>query len=89
MISLKEQITYYALLLSRSTRENPSGLARRRRLPGGGIVDETFQRDLRWHDSDVIWEWRHGESSEDLVEISEAEAQRVMDRFQELFGEET
>ncbi|WP_327588239.1 hypothetical protein OHA25_15380 [Nonomuraea sp. NBC_00507] len=87
MIPLKERVTYYALLLWGHTRENPSGLARRRFLPEGGIVDEAFQRDLQWHDSDVIWEWRHGESSEELVEISEAEAERIMERFREKSGE--
>jgi hypothetical protein len=86
MTLAQEQITYYALLLTGSTRENPSGLARRRRLPSGGIIDETFQRDLQWHESRVISAWRHGEASEELIEITEEEAKRVMERFRKLFG---
>lgn len=84
---MAEQVTYYGLLLLDDTRENPSGLARRRILHDGGIVDETYQRDLQWHRSGVIGDWRRGESSEDLVEISEPEAERIMGRFREAFGQ--
>ncbi|WP_188196118.1 hypothetical protein [Nonomuraea sp. SYSU D8015] len=49
-------------------------------------MDETFQKDLQWHPDTVIGEWRRGESSEELVEISEAEAVRVMERFRQRFG---
>ncbi len=83
---MDEQVTYYGLLLSGDTREKPGGLARRRILANGGIVDETFQKDLQWHPDTVIGEWRRGESSEELVEISEAEAVRVMERFRQRFG---
>jgi hypothetical protein len=87
MIAVAEQVTYYGLLLSRDTRNNPSGLARRRILPDGGIMDETFQEDLQWHRDTVILEWWRGESGEDLVEISKNEAKRIMERFRETFGE--
>ncbi|MGW4410922.1 hypothetical protein ACWEJ6_43285 [Nonomuraea sp. NPDC004702] len=50
-------------------------------------MDETFQKDLQWHTDTVIGEWRRGESSEQLVEISEAEAEQVMHRFREMFKE--
>ena len=83
---MKEQVTYYGLLLSGDSRENPGGLARRRVLPDGGIVEETFRRDLQWHDSSVIGDWRRGESSVELVELSEAEAERVTERFREKFS---
>jgi len=83
---MDEKVTYYALMFSDDTREAPSGLARRRTLPSGGLVDETLRRDLQWHESDTIDDWRRGESSQDLVEISEAEAERVIELFRELFG---
>ncbi|TDD33627.1 hypothetical protein E1286_41990 [Nonomuraea terrae] len=80
-------MTYYALMFSDDTREAPSGLARRRILQSGGIVDETLRRDLQWRESDVIDNWRRGESSEELVELSEAEAEQVISRFQKMFGQ--
>ena len=83
---MAEQVTYYGLLGLRDSRENPSGLARRRVMADGGVVEETFRRDLQWHKDSVIWEWRRGESSEELVEISEIEAERVMEEFRKLFG---
>jgi hypothetical protein len=83
---MEEQVKYYALLFSDDTREKPSGLARRRILSDGGIVDETLRKDLLWRESDVIGNWRRGESSEDLVELSKAEAERVIDLFRETFG---
>ncbi|MET8052884.1 hypothetical protein ABZU75_35335 [Streptosporangium sp. NPDC005286] len=83
---MEEQVTYYGLLLSGDTREHPGGLARRRVLPDGQIVEETFRKDLRWHKDDVVWEWQRGETTEQLIEITQAEAERVMERFRETFG---
>ncbi|MGW0591308.1 hypothetical protein [Streptosporangium sp. NPDC002607] len=83
---MEEQVTYYGLLLSGDTRERPGGLARRRVLPDGQIVEETFQKDLRWHRDNVVWEWERGGTTERLIEITQAEAERVMERFRETFG---
>jgi hypothetical protein len=83
---MDEKVTYYAMMFSDDTPEAPSGLARRRILPSGGIVDETLRRDLQWHESDAIDDWRRGESSQDLVEINEAEAGQVVERFRQMFG---
>ncbi|NRQ32952.1 hypothetical protein HII36_14030 [Nonomuraea sp. NN258] len=83
---MEEQVTYYGLLFTDDTRDSPSGLARRRILSDGGIIDETFRRDLQWRESDIIDSWRRGESTERLVELSEAEAERVMERFRTMFG---
>lgn len=80
-----EKVTYYAMVFSDHPQE-AKGLARRRILRDGGIVDEALHKDLRWHPSDTIDSWRRGEASQDLVEISEAEAERIIERFRELFG---
>lgn len=83
---MDEKVTYYAMVFSDDTPETPSGLARRRILPSGGIIDETLRRDLQWRESDAIDNWRRGESSQDLVEISKSEADHVMERFRQMFG---
>ncbi|AQZ68542.1 hypothetical protein BKM31_50040 [[Actinomadura] parvosata subsp. kistnae] len=83
---MDEKVTYYAMVFSEDTPDAPSGLARRRILPGGGIVDEALHKDLQWHESDSIDDWRRGEASQDLIEISEADAQQVMERFRRMFG---
>lgn len=81
-----EKVTYYAMVFAEDGPEALSGLARRRRLPSGGIIDEALHRDLRWHQTDAIDDWRRGESSQDLIKISRAEADRVLERFRQMFG---
>ncbi|SPL92994.1 unnamed protein product [[Actinomadura] parvosata subsp. kistnae] len=49
-------------------------------------MDEALHKDLQWHESDSIDDWRRGEASQDLIEISEADAQQVMERFRRMFG---
>jgi hypothetical protein len=67
--------------------QNPSGLVRRRTSPEGRI-DEALQRDLKWVPSSAIVEWEYGDVGAELVEISEAEAERLIDRFGEKWGAE-
>jgi hypothetical protein len=83
---LADLITYYAIIDDFATRAKPVGVARRRLLSDGGIRDEALGRDLTWHLSPVIVEWKRAESSDDLVEISEEEADRIIARFRERWG---
>lgn len=64
----------------------PSGLARRR-IEATGRVDEVLRRDLTWQSDSVIIEWEYGETGTDLVEITDAAAQRLMARFRVLWAE--
>ena len=79
---MTERVTYYAVSLTVGDGEGPAGLARRRWLAGGGIEDEMLRRDLTWKQDSVITEWKRGEATEELVEISEDEAGVLMERFQ-------
>jgi hypothetical protein len=81
-----ERVTYYAVSLTAGDGEGPDGLARRRRLAEGGIEDEMLRRDLTWKRDSVITEWKRGEATEELVEISEDEAGALMERFREKWG---
>jgi len=81
-----DDVTYYALVSAGRSAQTPSGLARRRN-DGAGRVDETLSRDLTWQPNSAIIEWEYGEVGTDLVEISDAAAQRLVARFRVLWAE--
>lgn len=80
---MSEEITYYAIIAPRGTRENPDGIARRVRNDRGGFRDEALGKEMTWHFSGVIAGWERAESTPDLEEISEAEANELIERFRE------
>jgi hypothetical protein len=82
-----DPVKYYAIVGSGRTPQNPSGLARRI-LSADGQVDEALRRDLTWQRDAAIIEWEHGDAGADLVEISETEAQALVERFREKWGRE-
>ncbi len=81
-------VKYYAIVGAGRTSQNPSGLARRV-ISVDGQVDEALRRDLTWQRDAAIIEWEHGDAGADLVEISEAEAQALVERFREKWGQES
>jgi hypothetical protein len=82
------EITYYAIIDHRATREDPAGIARRRPLETGGFRDEALDRGMNWQFTPLIAEWKRAESTDDLVEVSEEEAARIIERFQAKWGSE-
>ncbi len=78
---MSEKVTYYVVTLHAEDRANPDGLARRRWSSEGGIEDEMLRRDLTWKRDTVIAEWKRGEATEELLEISEDEADVLIERF--------
>ncbi len=80
---MPDQIHYYAIVGRGRNQGNPSGLARRRRVDGQR-VDESLRHNMSWGDTTVIAEWDRGEEiTRDLVEISEEEAQALIERFRQ------
>jgi hypothetical protein len=80
------ETSYYAIILRGHTTSDPSGLARRRVIDDI-TVDESLRRDMTWGQTSAIAEWDHGEElTLDLVEISEAEAEGLIERFREKWG---
>ena len=75
------EVTYYAIMDYRSTLEEPAGLARRRTLETGGFTDEALNRALEWEFTPLIVAWKRAESTDDLVEVSEEEANRIVEGF--------
>jgi hypothetical protein len=82
---MAEKVRYYAIVGSGRTAANPSGLARRRYTPSGR-VDEALSRDLTWEPTSAITQWEYGNLSGELMEINDAGAQELIERFQEKWG---
>ena len=86
---LTGNITYYAILRDREARDRPSGLARRTLTPQGRL-DETLRANFTWKRDSAIYEWERGEETGmDLVQISESEAQALIERFREKWSQES
>jgi hypothetical protein len=86
-MNVAREIEYYAVLGSGRTVQNPSGLARRR-MSAEGQIDEALQRDMTWVPSSAIIEWEYGDVGAELIEISEADAEALVERFREKWGAE-
>ena len=83
---MAESIQYYMIIGRQGSRAEPSGIARRRTSQSGGFRDEALERDMSWQFSPAIVEWKRAESAEDLVEISDEEADRIIERFRARWG---
>ena len=83
---MADEVSYYAIVSAGRTVQAPTGLARRR-YEGTGPVDEALRRDLTWAPDSAIVEWEYGEVGADLVEISQATADRLIAGFRELWGD--
>jgi hypothetical protein len=82
---VSDEVKYYAIVGSGRTPQNPSGIARRT-FRADGPVDEALRRNLTWERDSAIVEWEYGDVGPDLVEISESEANEVIERFRERWG---
>ncbi|HXZ72151.1 MAG TPA: hypothetical protein VEH31_14965 [Streptosporangiaceae bacterium] len=79
-------VKYFAIVRDGDSPEHPSGLARRTVTPQGRL-DETLRRDLTWMRDSAIYEWERGEEmGAHLVEISAADAERLIQGFRRKWG---
>ena len=83
---MADEVTYYAVVSGDGTSSDPSGLARRRRLQAGGFVDEALRPDLTWGHTSAIVEWKRDAMDFNLIEISEADAAQLIERFRGKWG---
>jgi hypothetical protein len=82
-----EQTVYYAITGVGQNPTEPAGLVRRR-FTDEGRLDESLRGDMTWQRDAAIIEWEYGNLVGELVEISEAEAQVLVEQFREKWGRE-
>ena len=78
---MPDKVTYYAIVDTLSSREQPAGVFRRTYMEAGGRRDEAFTRDLVWKDSWSLVSAERGDLQNEFVEISEEEADRIVARI--------
>jgi hypothetical protein len=85
---MTELIEYYAITRNASSIADATGIIRRRTTQEGR-VDESLRRNFSWQPSSALYEWEMGDvSGRHLIKISEAEAERLIERFREKWGEQ-
>jgi len=77
---MAEAITYYAIVNEVSSREEPFGVIRRV-VHSGGQRDEVLARDLTWKPSPLLYSAERGDLTNDMIPISEGEAERIVSRI--------
>jgi hypothetical protein len=77
---MTETITYYAIVNEFSSREEPFGVIRRVE-DEEGESDEVFSRDLRWEFTPLLYSAERGDTMNDLIPITEEEAERIVERI--------
>lgn len=80
---MTEKITYYAMIDEFTSRDNPRTVLRRVRNDEG-TIDEIFSRRLRWEFSPLLYSAERGDLANEFVPISEAEAERIVERIKKL-----
>jgi hypothetical protein len=82
---MAEAITYYAIVNEVSSREEPFGVIRRVKH-SGGQRDEVLARDLTWKPSSLLYSAERGDLTNDMIPISEEEAERIVSRIRAAVG---
>jgi hypothetical protein len=82
---MAEKTQYYAIVGVGRAADDPSGVARRQ-YTVAGRVDESLRRDLTWGPTSTVTDWEYGNHAGELVEVSEEEAERLIERFREKWG---
>jgi hypothetical protein len=78
---MPDEVKYYSVTLASDTSSDPSGIFRRQVFDNGGIRDEALKRDLTWGRTPLIAAAERGDMTLNLVEVSEEEAERIIERF--------
>jgi hypothetical protein len=81
---MADEVTYYAIVDELSSRERPAGVFRRTYFEAGGKRDEAFSRDGKWERSSLMVSAERGDLENEFIEISEQEAEELVNRFREL-----
>jgi len=74
------KITYYAIVDDFSSKDEPAGVLRRIE-DDEGRDDQAFGRDLKWGHSPLLYSYERGNMDNQLYEISEDEANQIVERI--------
>jgi hypothetical protein len=77
---MPESISYYAIVDDLSSRDEPAGVLRRI-VHDQGERDEAFTRSLEWKRSASLYSYERGNRDAEFYEITEDEANRIVDRI--------
>lgn len=77
---MPEKTTYYAIVDDLSSRDAPAGVLRRI-VHENGERDEAFTRSLEWKRSASLYSYERGNADAEFYEISEDEANRIVERI--------
>jgi hypothetical protein len=83
---MPHKITYYAIIGGGRTVDDPYGLVRRLEHDDGP-EDEGLRQDFSWSFTPIIVEWKHGDFTYDLVEVSHAQASKIIEHFRQKRGQ--
>jgi hypothetical protein len=72
--------TYYAITDEQTSIEHAIGVLRRVRSDNAQI-DEAFSGNLKWEFSPLLYSAERGDTMYEFIEISEAEANRIVERI--------
>ena len=78
---MPDRVTYYAVVNDLSSRERPTGVFRRTYTEDGGKLDEAFTRNLIWERSWLLVSAERGDLVNEFIEITEAEANGIVERI--------
>lgn len=76
---MADKVTYFAVSDVHTSPEMPRTVLRR--IEGdSGSNDELFSRNLQWESSSLLYSAERGDTMFDFTEITEAEADEIVDR---------
>jgi hypothetical protein len=81
----REKTIYYAIIGVGDSPTEPAGLVRRT-FTSDDRLDEALRKNLTWERDTAIIEWEYGNLVGELTEISETEAQALIERFRGKWG---
>jgi hypothetical protein len=77
---MAEKFIYYGIVGESNSPAEPGGVLRRSHQDGLQI-DEVFSRKLTWVPSPLLLEAEHGDTMLDFTEISEEDANQIVERI--------
>jgi hypothetical protein len=78
---MTDKVTFFAIIDDLSSRERPAGVLRRVYFEAGGRRDEAFSRELVWKPTALLVSAERGDLKNKFVEISEDEANQMVERI--------